>query len=106
MHIEISQLGKMPRRMRQAVISCLYKKGLREDIINWIRVSLLSYDLMYTKILANKIQPTSKDIIGPEQTAAIKGRTNAENLQLNRDVKSYANANKFQVDWNFLFKAL
>ena len=55
-----------------------------------------------------------------QQTADRKGRTIIENLQLNRDVMSYANPNKIQaamialdwekvfdrVDWNFLFKAL
>ena len=82
---------------------------------------LLNYDnKTYPKILANKIQPTLEDVIGPEQTAAIKGRTITENLQLNWDVMPYANPNKIQaamialdqektfdrVDWNFLFKAL
>ena len=38
------------------------------------------------KSLANKIQPTLEEIIGPEQTAAIKGRAIIENLQLKRDV--------------------
>ena len=83
-------------------------------------MSLLKYDnKIYTKILANKIQLTLGDIIGPGQTAAIKGRTIIENLQLNRDLMSYVNANKIQaavialdqerafdrVDWNFLFKS-
>ena len=62
------------------------------------------------------MQPTC-----PEQTAAIKVRAIIENMQLNQDVMSYANANKIQaemivldqekvfddrVDWSFLFKAL
>ena len=34
LYIEISQLGEMPKSMRQAFISCLYKKGDREDITN------------------------------------------------------------------------
>ena len=65
------------------------------------------------------MKPALEYIIGPEQTAAIKGRTIIENLQLNEDIMSYANANKSQaarialdqekvfgrVDWNFLFKA-
>ena len=58
--------------MRQAVLSCLYKKGDREDITNWRPILLLNYDnKIYTKILANKIQPTLEDIIGFKQTAAI-----------------------------------
>ena len=107
--------------MRQAVLSCFYKKRDREDITNWRPISLLNYDnKIYTKILVNKIQPTLEYITGLEQTAAIKGRTIIENLQLNRDVMSYANASKIlaamialdqenafhRVDWNFLLKTL
>ena len=57
-------------------ISCLYKNRDREDITNCRPISLLNYDnKIYTKILANKVQPTSENIIGPEETAAIKKRT-------------------------------
>ena len=105
--------------MRQAAISCLYKKGDRESITKWRSISLLNYDSKIdTKILAKKIQPTLEDIIDPEQTASIKRRNIIENLQLNRNVMSYAIANKIQaamivldqekafdrVDWNFLLK--
>ena len=116
LYIEISQLGGMPQalsrqlcKLQQAVIFCLYL------------AAYINYDnKIYTKILANQIRPTLEDIIGPELTAAIKGRTIIENLRLNRDVMSYANAHKIQaavialdqekaldrVDLNFLFKAL
>ena len=40
------------------------------------------------------MKPTLEYIIGSEQTAAIKGRTIIENLQMNEDIMSYANANK------------
>ena len=111
----------MPKNIRQAVMSCFYKKGDREDITNQHPIFLLNYDnIIYTKILANKKQPTLEAIISPEKTAAVKKRTIIENLQLNREVMSYAKANKIQaalialaqekafdrVDWNFLFKAL
>ena len=105
----------MSKRIGQVVISCLYKKGDREDIANWQPTSLLKYDnKTYTKVLANNIQPTLEDIIGPEQTAFKKGRTSTENLQLNQNVTSYTNANRIQaamvaldrLEWNFFFKAL
>ena len=48
-------------------------------------------------IVGNKMHLTLQDIIGPEQTATIKGRSIIEYLQLNQDVMSYANANKIQV---------
>ena len=65
------------------------QKKETEDITNWRPILLLNYDnKIYTKILANKIQPTLEDIIGFKQTAGIKGRNIIENLQLNRDVMS------------------
>ena len=111
----------MPESMRQAVITCIYKKGKMEDINNWQPISLLNYDYkILRKILATRLQNSLTDIIGTEQTAAIKGRTIIENLQLNRDILSFANINELEaslktldqekafnrVDRNFHFKAL
>ena len=63
----------MPRSMGQTVISCLYKKEDREVITNWRLILLLEYEnKIYTKTLANKIQLTLDDVIGPEQVAAKK----------------------------------
>lgn len=59
---------------------------------------LLKYhNKIYTKILVNKIQSALENILAPEQTTAINGRTITENLKLNQDVMSYANANKIQT---------
>ena len=66
------------------------------------------------------MQSSLNDIISTEQTAAIKGRTIIENLQLSRDIISFANTNELEasiitldqekafgrVDRNFLFKTL
>ena len=110
----------MPRSMGQTVISYLYKKEDREVITNWRLILLLKYEnKIYTKTLANKIQLTLDDVIGPEQVAAKKERTTIVKLQLNRDVMSYANTSKIpaamivldqekvfdRVDWNSLLKA-
>ena len=118
--------------LKQTYISCnvekhaagsyiLFVQKRRQRGHNWRPISLLNYDnKIYTKILANKIQPTLDDIVHSEQAAAIKGKTIIENLQLNQDVMSCANANKIEaamialdqekafdrVDWNFLLKAL
>ena len=88
----------MPRSMRQAVISCLYKKGEREDITNWRPISLLNYDNeIYTKILAKKNRNNIRIYNRSRTNSSYKGRTIIKNLQLNRDVMSYANANKIQA---------
>ena len=110
----------MQESMRQAVITCVYKKGKTEDITNWRPISLLNYDYkILTKVLSNRMQSSLTDIISTEQTAAIKGRTIIENLQRNRDIISFANLNELEanitldpekafdrVDRNFLFKTL
>ena len=88
---DISVTGRMQESMRQAVIICIYKKGKTEDITNWRPISLLNYDYkILTKVLANRLQGSLTDIIITEQTAAIKGRTIIENLQINRDIISFA----------------
>ena len=101
--------------------ACGRQRGDREDINVWRPNLLLNYDnKSFAKILPNKIQPALEDIIGSDQTGALKRRTIIKNLQLNQDVMSYANSNKIQaamialnpeksfvkMDWNFLFKAL
>ena len=118
---EISQKRKMPDSMRQAVITCIYKKGNMQNITNWRPISLLNYDYkIYTKVIATILQGSLEDIIDSEQTAAIRGRSIIENLQLNRDIISYANLNNLEaaiitldqekafdkVDRQFLFKIL
>ena len=88
---DISVTGRMQESMRRAVIICIYKKGKTEDITNWRPISLLNYDYkILTKVLANRLQGSLTDIIITEQTAAIKGRTIIENLQINRDIISFA----------------
>ena len=42
--------------MRQAVITCIYKKGKMEDITNWRPISLLNYDyIILAKMFANRL---------------------------------------------------
>lgn len=56
-----------------------------EDITNWQPISS-----------PNRLQNSLTDIISTEQTTAIKGRTIIENLQLNRDIISFANINELK----------
>ena len=76
LYSQISILGEMTDSTRQAVITCIYKKGDMEDTTNWRPISLLNYDYkIFTKVIANRMQTSLNDIIGTEQTAAIRGRT-------------------------------
>ena len=56
-----------------------------QDITNWQPISS-----------PNRLQNSLTDIISTEQTTAIKGRTIIENLQLNRDIISFANINELK----------
>ena len=95
---EISEKGRMPEIMLQAVLTCIYKKGKMEDITNWRPISLLNYDYkIIAKILANRLQGSLDDIISKEETAAVKGRAIIENLQINRVIISFANTNNLEA---------
>ena len=56
-----------------------------QDITNWQPISS-----------PNRLQNSLTDIISTEKTTAIKGRTIIENLQLNRDIISFANINELK----------
>lgn len=85
---EILLIGRMPKSIWQAVITCIYKKRKMQDITNWQPISS-----------PNRLQNSLTDIISTEQTTAIKGRTIIENLQLNRDIISFANINELKQAW-------
>ena len=53
--------------------------------------------IKYKQVIATILQSSLEDIIDSEQTAAICGRSIIENLQLNRDIISYANLNDLEA---------
>ena len=62
---------------RSSIITCLYKKGDRKDLSNWRPISLLNIDYkVLTKTLANKMTASLEEVIHPNQTASVPGRTN------------------------------
>ena len=106
---------------RSAIITCLYKKGDRHDLGNWRPISLLNIDYkVLTKTLANKMTTSLEEVIHPNQSASVPGRTILTNISAVRDLIQHAadenlpaalisidQAKAFdRVNWVFLFKTL
>ena len=106
---------------RTAVISTLFKKGDRLDLKNWRPVSLLNCDYkILSKVLSTRIGTVLPDIISPDQTSSVAGRSISQNILFLQDLIAYCNEQDSpaviisidqmkafdRVDWNFLFKTL
>ena len=88
----LKQLGIIDISSRTGIISVIYKKGDKKDIANYRPISLLSLDYkIYTTILQNGIEQTLDNIIGENQTAAIKNRTILHTLSTIRDIIDVSN---------------
>ena len=115
------QIGTIGVSSRTGIISVIYKKGDKKDMPNYRPISLSNLDYkIFTTILKNRIQTTLDDIIGSNQTAAIKNRTILHTLSTIRDTIDISNIlNKNlsvisldflkafdRLEWNFIFQAL
>ena len=90
--------GEMTESQKQAVITCLYKKGEKKEINNWRPISLLNTDYkILTKILANRLKHVLPQIISECQTACIPDRTIYDNLSYTRDIIQIAHQNKMNA---------
>ena len=86
------QLGIISISSRTGIISVIYKKGDKKDIANYRPISLLNLDYkIFATILKNRMQITLDNIIGPNQTAAIKNRTILHTLSTIRDITDVSN---------------
>jgi hypothetical protein len=96
---ECELLNRMPQTQRDALIALLYKdKGEKKDLANWRPISLLNVDYkIITKALANKLQEALVDIINPNQTAGIPGRSINNNLWALRDLLDHSNENNIPI---------
>ena len=81
--------GAIPGSVTKGVITLL-KKGNRhvwEGLDDYRPITLLNTKLkILVLVLANRLQVVISDLIGPEQTFAVKGRLIQHNLHLIREV--------------------
>ena len=114
-------LGHIPSQVTKGVITLLKKKGTTgKGVGDYRPITLLNTDLkILTKILANRLRNVADDLIAPQQTYALRGRSIQSNLHLLREVIegvladdeaaiiSLDQSKAFdRVDHRFLFKVL
>ncbi|CAM5142100.1 unnamed protein product [Natator depressus] len=84
---ESLQSGVLPLSCRRAVLALLPKKGDLRDLQNWRHVSLLSMDYkIVAKAISLRLGSVMADVIHPEQTYTVPGRSIFDNLFLVRDL--------------------
>ncbi|CAM2110706.1 unnamed protein product [Caretta caretta] len=84
---ESLQSGVLPLLCRRAVLALLPKKGDLRDLRNWGPVSLLSMDYKITaKAISLRLGSVMGDVIHPDQTYTVPGRSIFDNLFLVRDL--------------------
>ncbi len=84
----------LPISQRTGIICLIYKKGDRTDLQNFRPISLTCCDLkILTGIFANRLQKCIKEIIQPDQSGFIRGRSIHDNIRLVMDLLEYAKKN-------------
>ena len=81
--------GAIPGSVTKGVITLLKKGGrhVGEGLDDYRHITLLNTELkILARVLANRLQLVISDMIGPEQTFAVKGRSIQDNLHLIRKV--------------------
>jgi len=82
---EIKEVGELISSQKCAIVKLLYKKNGRHKLKNYRPISLLNTDLkIITKVLANRLASTLKDIIHNSQKC-IPGRNIMDNIHKAQD---------------------
>ena len=118
---ECFQKGELPLSMRKSVITLIFKKGDRTDILNYRPISLTNTDYrILASVLSARLQTVETDIISPDQVAYIKGRYIGTNVRLIHDIFNLYNEQNISgllmfvdfrkefdsIEWDFLFRVL
>ncbi|CAM4523254.1 unnamed protein product, partial [Caretta caretta] len=84
---ESLQGGVLPLSCRRAVLALLQKKGDLRDLQNWRPISLLSTDYkIVAKATSLRLGSMMADVIHPDQTYIVPGRSIFDNIFLVRDL--------------------
>ncbi|CAM2104296.1 unnamed protein product [Caretta caretta] len=84
---ESLQSGVLPLSCRRAMLTLLPKKWDLHDLRNWRPVSLLSMDYkVVAKVISLWLGSVLADVIHPDQTYTVLGRSIFDNLYLVRDL--------------------
>lgn len=79
--------GCLPLSCRRAVLTLLPKKGDLTHITSWRPVSLLCCDYkILSKVLATRLGKVLEEVIHPDQSYCIPGRSIIDNISLIRDI--------------------
>ena len=81
--------GAIPGSVTKGVIPLLKKGSMHvwEGLDDYNPITLLNTELkILSRVVANRLQLVISDLIGPEQTFAVKGRSIQDNLHLIREV--------------------
>ena len=81
--------GVIPGSVTKGVITLLKRGGRHvwEGLDNYRPITLLNTELnILARVLVSRLQLVISDLIGPEQTFAVKGRSIQDNLHLIREV--------------------
>ncbi|KAI3437676.1 hypothetical protein D9Q98_000126 [Chlorella vulgaris] len=77
----VAELGILPARFHEGLITVIYKSGDRSEPTNYRPITLLCTDYrLFTKVLALRLNPCLDSIIDREQTAFVPGRHIGENI--------------------------
>nr|P14381.1 RecName: Full=Transposon TX1 uncharacterized 149 kDa protein; AltName: Full=ORF 2 [Xenopus laevis]AAA49976.1 ORF2 [Xenopus laevis] len=88
---EAFKKGELPLSCRRAVLSLLPKKGDLRLIKNWRPVSLLSTDYkIVAKAISLRLKSVLAEVIHPDQSYTVPGRTIFDNVFLIRDLLHFA----------------
>lgn len=84
--------GHLSQEQRTGIVTLIPKKAEdRLSLNNWRPITLLNTDFkIFSKALANRLQCCIKDVVSPDQTGFIKGRTIGSNITTIQSVIDHA----------------